>query len=63
MPAKKTDRDDVTVKLDRRLVAISKLIAADRKVPLAQYLSELMKGPVERDYAQLVQKLGPPDQR
>lgn len=54
-----TDRDDVSAKIDRAIMAKAKLIAADRGVTAAQLLSELLRGPVDRAYAEMLRKLEP----
>jgi hypothetical protein len=53
---RKSERDDVTAKLDRALVAKAKLIAAHRGVPAAELLSEL-----NRAYAQMLAELASSD--
>jgi hypothetical protein len=62
--AKKTGRpkgvrDDVTVKIDRKLATMAKVIAGRRGVSSAELLSETLRGPLDRAYAQLVRELGP----
>jgi hypothetical protein len=54
---KRSERDDVTVKLDRALVAKAKLIAAHRGSNVAELLSELLRAPIDRAYAQMVREL------
>lgn len=53
---KSSERDDVTVKLDRTIVSRAKLIAADEGVSLAEYLSTALGPVVERAYGKLVRK-------
>jgi hypothetical protein len=53
----KTERDDVSVKLDRGVVSRAKLVAAARGLTLAEYLSELTRGPVDRDFAKEMQRV------
>jgi hypothetical protein len=58
---RKSERDDVTAKLDRALVAKAKLIAAHRGVPAAELLSELLRNPLNRAYAQMLAELASSD--
>jgi hypothetical protein len=50
-------RDDINVKIDRVLAGRAKVIAQGRGVSLAQYLSEVTKAVINRDYAQLMREL------
>ena len=54
---KRSERNDVTVKLDRTLVGKAKLIATHRGIPVAELLSELLRVPVDRAYAQMLREL------
>jgi hypothetical protein len=53
----KTERDDVTVKLDRSIVSRAKIIAAARGLTLAEYLSDLTRGLVDRDFAKEMKRV------
>lgn len=55
---KKSERDDVAVKVDRLIVSKARLIAGDRGISLAELLSGMLAGPVEREYGKLVRKTG-----
>jgi hypothetical protein len=44
------------VKVERDIVSKAKMIAADRGVPLASYLSDGLRGMVERDWSKMVKK-------
>jgi hypothetical protein len=44
------------VKIENDLITKSKLIAADRGLPLATYLSDMLRGGVERDWLKMVRK-------
>jgi hypothetical protein len=44
------------VKLERDIISKAKLIAADRGVPLASYLSESVRAVVERDWLKMVKR-------
>ncbi|WP_156513227.1 hypothetical protein [Planctomyces sp. SH-PL62] len=54
------DRDDVPVKLDRSLVDRARVVAAYKKTTLAELLSVMLKGPVDRAYAQMAKDLTKP---
>ncbi len=56
----KGERDDVTVKMDRGVVAKAKLVAAARGVSLAEYLSDLVRPAVDRSIGQMARKLDKP---
>lgn len=55
-------RDDVTVKLDRAVVAKAKLIAAHRGTTVAELLTEAVKGPIDRLYLAMLRELGKPEE-
>ncbi len=57
---KRSERDDVTVKVDRALVSMAKLIATRRGVSVAEVISELLKEPMERAYARMLRELEGP---
>jgi hypothetical protein len=44
------------VKLERDIITKAKMIAADRGVPLAGYLSESLRAVVERDWSKMVKR-------
>lgn len=46
----KSTRDDIAVKIDRGLVARARYVADNRKVTLAEYLTEALRGVVQRDF-------------
>jgi hypothetical protein len=54
---KRSERDDVTVKIDRALVGKAKLIATHQGVPVAELLSDLVKGPLDKTYAMMLREL------
>jgi hypothetical protein len=53
----KTDRDEVTVKLDRALAQQAKLIAGRRGVTVGELLTDLLSGPISKAYLQLLREL------
>ena len=53
----KTERDDVTVKLDRTLAGMAKATATAKGMTLGEYLSELTGTPIKRDYAKYMSEL------
>jgi hypothetical protein len=48
-PATST-RDDVVVKIDRSIAAKARFVAENRKIPMAEYLSEALRSVVGRDF-------------
>lgn len=53
----KSERDDASIKFDRTLAAKAKLIAQRKGRPLAEYLTELSRPIIDRDYRALVREL------
>jgi hypothetical protein len=51
-------RDDKAVKIDRSVAMKAKLVADTRRMSVAEYLSELLRGPVERDWQKAARQLG-----
>ena len=53
------DRDDVSVKLERAIVNKARLIAAHEGIPggIAELLSEILRGPIDKRYAKMVHDL------
>jgi hypothetical protein len=54
----KSDRDDVSVKLDRTVVARARFVAELRGVTLAEYLTEAVRPVVDRDFAKAARDEG-----
>jgi hypothetical protein len=54
---RRSERDDVTVKIDRALVGKAKLIATHRGIPVAELLSDLVKGPLDKTYGAMLREL------
>lgn len=48
---KSSDRDDVTVKLDRGIASKAKMVAAARSLTLTKYLSDITRAIVDKDFA------------
>lgn len=46
------------VKIDRALAAKAQMIATDRGLSLADYISETLRTSVEKDWAKLVRRMG-----
>lgn len=46
-----TERDDIAVRLERKLGSMAKAICTARGIPVAQYLSDLTRAAINRDYA------------
>ena len=47
----KTHRDDISVKMDRALAAKAQYLARLKGITLAEFISETLRAPVERDFA------------
>jgi hypothetical protein len=54
---RRSERDDVAVKIDRTVVGKAKLIATHKGIPLAELLTELLTAPVDRAYMAMVRDL------
>jgi hypothetical protein len=54
---KTSEREDVSIKFDKSLAAMARLVAASRKVSLAEYLSELARPLIEKDLAREMKRL------
>ena len=50
-------RDDVAVKVDRTLADKAKLIASRRGITMAEYLTDLIRGPIERDFVKTIKDM------
>lgn len=54
---KSSERDDVTIKFDRLLANKARHVALAKGVPMVEYLSELARGQIERDYAKILRAI------
>ena len=54
---KLSERNDVTVKLDRALVSKAKIVAGHQGIPVAELLTDLLGPPLDRAYLQMVREL------
>jgi hypothetical protein len=54
---KRSDRDDVAVKLDRAIVGKARMIATHQGISVAELLSDILKVPVDRAYAHMLREL------
>jgi hypothetical protein len=54
---KSSQRNDATAKIDASVITKAKFVADTRDMPLAEYLSELLRGPVDRDFAKAVRQV------
>jgi hypothetical protein len=50
-------RQDVSIKFDKTLAGKARLISRARGVTMVEYLSELTRPFIDRDYAQLMREL------
>lgn len=55
-PRPPADPSLITVRFDRALVSRLKMIATDKNVSLAEYISEIIRPTVERDWGKLIKK-------
>jgi hypothetical protein len=53
-PATST-RDDVAVKVDREVIGQAKIVAWDRGISLAEYITETLRAAVGRDFDRVVE--------
>jgi hypothetical protein len=51
------ERDDVSVKLDRAVVGKARAVATHEGTTLAEFLTEMVRGQVDRKYAQMLREL------
>ena len=54
---KRSERQDIAVKVDQRIAGLAKSVAKYRGIPLAELLSDLLEIPVSRAYAQMLREL------
>jgi hypothetical protein len=54
---KKSERDDVAVKVDRAIVGKAKMIATHRGISVAELLSDAAKPVIDKAYAQMLREL------
>lgn len=52
-----SERDDVTIKFDRSLAGMARMVASAKGVPLVEYLSEAARPVVERDFVAQMERL------
>lgn len=50
-------RDDRAVKIAKDLAVKAKVIAESKDISLAEYLSGLLRGPIEKDWPKAIKKL------
>jgi predicted HicB family RNase H-like nuclease len=54
----KTKRDDRAVKIDRNVADKAQFIAQRRGISLAEYVTDLIRTAVEKDFAKALKELG-----
>jgi hypothetical protein len=54
---KTSERQDVSIKFDKTLAGKARLISQGRGVSMAEYLSEMTRAIIDRDYAKLMREL------
>jgi predicted HicB family RNase H-like nuclease len=55
-PRKKTGRSTKPVRVESSIAAKAEAIAIDRGIDTAEYVSEVLRAPVERDWLKLVKR-------
>lgn len=53
----KAELKTTPVKVDTRLVRKAKTIAEDKGLSLSDYLSEILQGPIDRDWGKILKKI------
>jgi hypothetical protein len=51
---KSSDRQDVSIKFDKTLAGMARMIALGKGISMAEYLSEMARPHIERDYAKIM---------
>ena len=54
------NRDDATARIDRGVLARAQMVARAHKVKLAEYLTSILKDPVDRDFLAVMEALKDP---
>ena len=54
---KTSDRNDVSIKFDRLLAARARHVAESKGISMAQYLSEISRAQIDREYGELLRDL------
>jgi hypothetical protein len=54
---KTSEREDVSIKFDKSLAAMARLVATARGISIAEYLSELARPLIEKDLATEMKRL------
>jgi hypothetical protein len=54
---KSSERHDVSIKFDKALVAMARMVATAKGVSLAEYLSEAARPVIEKDFAREMRRL------
>jgi hypothetical protein len=54
---KRTERDDVAVKVDRAIVGKAKMVATHLGISVAELLSDAAKPTIDKAYAQMIRDL------
>lgn len=54
---RRSERDDVAIKIDRKLATMAKVIAAQQGISVAELASSLLEGPMKKAYMQMIENL------
>ncbi|MDR3621570.1 MAG: hypothetical protein P4L85_19620 [Paludisphaera borealis] len=52
----KGDRNDVSTRIDKRVVGMARVVATHRGITIAELLSDTLEGPIEKAYLELMAK-------
>ncbi len=55
-PRKKSGRKTIAVRIDAPIGKKAQTVADDRGIPVSEYLSELLRGAVDRDWLKIVKR-------
>lgn len=54
---RRSERQDITVKMDRTVIGKAKLVATHQGIPVAELLTEMVRGPVDKAYMVMLRDL------
>lgn len=56
-----SERNDQSVKVDRSVVGKAKAVATHRGITVAELISEMLRAPIDKAYAQMLRELDAPE--
>jgi hypothetical protein len=54
---KTSDRDDVTIRVNRAIAHKARVIAAQRQITIAELITEILQQPIDRAFASVVREI------